>query len=89
MTRTEASIWLSHRGPGDAERVGFWAEYAAEAGLASPIVLLSADQLGVMAITRSVGMCKVTASCWQELYLVKGIIGLRRATARNRRASRR
>ena len=42
------------------------------------IVVLSADRLGVMAITRAIGMSKVTVSRWQERYLAKGIAGLRR-----------
>ncbi len=49
------------------------------------IVLLSADRVGVMAITRAVGMSKVTVSRWQERYLAKGIASLRRDRGASRR----
>jgi transposase len=46
------------------------------------IVLLSADRMGVMAITRAVGKSKVTVSRRQERYLAKGIAGLQRDATR-------
>jgi len=78
MRKTEACIWLS---PGDRATLEEWV-----CGRNTPqkvvwrarIVLLSADRVGVMAITRAVGMSKVTVSRWQERYLAKGLASLRR-----------
>jgi transposase len=46
------------------------------------IVLLSAERVGVIAITRAVGKSKVTVARWQERYLGQGIAGLRRDATR-------
>src|SRR5271163_3921272 len=78
MKKTETCIWLS---PGDRATLEGWIS-----GRNTPqklvwrarIVLLSADRIGVMAITRAVGVSKVTVGRWQERYLAKGIGGLRR-----------
>ena len=78
MKKTEPCIWLS---PGDRATLEGWIS-----GRNTPqklvwrarIVLLSADRIGVMAITRAVGVSKVTVGRWQERYLAKGIDGLRR-----------
>ena len=51
----------------------------------SRIVLLSADQVGKMAIVRAVGKCKRTVDRWQERYLALGLAGLRRDAARRGR----
>ena len=75
-------------GSGDAGRVGFGRNTPQKVVWRARIVLLSADRVGVMAITRSVGKSKVTVSRWQERYLAKGIAGLRR-DGRDRGASRR
>src|SRR4051794_41957180 len=81
MIKTEACIWLS---PGDRATLEEWVS-----GRNTPqklvwrarIVLLSAERVGVMAITRAVGKSKVTVARWQERYLVQGIDGLRRDAA--------
>src|SRR4051794_41797607 len=81
MIKTEACIWLS---PGDRATLEEWVS-----GRNTPqklvwrarIVLLSAERVGVMAITRAVGKSKVTVARWQERYLVQGIDGLRRGAA--------
>ena len=78
MKKTEACIWLS---AADRTTLEGWV-----CGRNTPqkvvwrarIVLLSADRVGVMAISRSVGMSKVTVSRWRERYLALGIAGLRR-----------
>jgi transposase len=78
MKKTKACIWLS---PGDRATLEGWVS-----GRNTPqkvvwrarIVLLSADRVGVMAITRAVGMSKVTVGRWQERFLAKGIADLRR-----------
>ena len=77
MSKTEACIWLS---PADRTTLERWVS-----GRNSPqklvwrarIVLLSADRMGVMAITRALDKSKVTVWRWQERYLAKGITGLR------------
>src|SRR4051812_49981229 len=82
MIKTEACIWLS---PGDRATLEEWVS-----GRNTPqklvwrarIVLLSAERVGVMAITRAVGKSKVTVARWQERYLVQGIDGLRRDATR-------
>jgi hypothetical protein len=82
MSKTEACIWLS---PADRTTLEGWIS-----GRNTPqklvwrarIVLLSADRMGVMAITRAVGKSKVTVSRWQERYLAKGIAGLQRDATR-------
>ena len=78
MKKTETCIWLS---PADRATLEGWVS-----GRNTPqklvwrarIVLQSADRAGVMAITRAVGVSKVTVGRWQERYLAKGIAGLRR-----------
>ena len=82
MSKTKACLWLS---PADRSALEEWVS-----GRNTPqklvwrarIVLLSADRTGVMAITRAVGMSKVTVARWQERYLAKGIAGLRRDASR-------
>jgi transposase len=82
MIKTEACIWLS---PADRVTLERWVS-----GRNTPqklvwrarIVLLSADRVGVMAITRAVGRSKVTVARWQERYLARGIVGLRRDATR-------
>src|SRR4051795_13379537 len=82
MIKTEACIWLS---PGDRATLEEWVS-----GRNTPqklvwrarIVLLSAERVGVMAITRAVGKSKVTVARWQERYLVQGINGRRRDATR-------
>ena len=82
MIKTEACIWLS---PADRATLEDWVS-----GRNTPqklvwrarIVLLSADRVGVMAVTRAVGKSKVTVARWQERYLTKGIAGLRRDATR-------
>jgi hypothetical protein len=76
MTKTKASIWLS---PDDQARLEKWASARntpQKLVWRARIVLLSANRVGVMAITRAVGMRKVTVSRWQERYLAKGICRL-------------
>jgi transposase len=67
---------------GDAGRLDFRTEHAAELVWRSRIVLLSADRVGVMTIVRSVGKSKLTVGRWQERYLAAGIAGLRRDATR-------
>jgi transposase len=82
MKKTSASIWLS---PADRATLEGWVS-----GRNTPqklvwrarIVLLSADRTGVMAIVRAVGKSKVTVGRWQERYLAKGVVGLRRDATR-------
>jgi transposase len=82
MIKTKACIWLS---PADRATLEGWVN-----GRNTPqklvwrarIVLLSAERVGVMAITRAVGKSKVTVARWQERYLVQGIDGLRRDATR-------
>lgn len=82
MSKTEACIWLS---PADRAALEGWVS-----GRNTPqklvwrarIVLLSAGRVGVMAITRAVGMSKVTVGRWQERSLAKGIAGLQRDASR-------
>jgi transposase len=82
MIKTKACLWLS---PADRSALEEWVS-----GRNTPqklvwrarIILLSADRTGVMAITRAVGMSKVTVARWQERYLAKGIAGLRRDASR-------
>jgi transposase len=82
MIKTEACIWLSSA---DRATLEGWVN-----GRNTPqklvwrarIVLLSADRTGVMAISRAVGMSKVTVARWQERYLAKGPAGLRRDATR-------
>src|SRR5215204_2341529 len=82
MIKTEACIWLS---PADRATLEGWVN-----GRNTPqklvwrarIVLLSAERVGVMGITRLVGKSKVTVARWQERYLAKGIAGLRRDATR-------
>jgi transposase len=82
MIKTEACIWLS---PADRATLEGWVN-----GRNTPqklvwrarIVLLSAERVGVMGITRLVGKSKVTVARWQERYLAKGIDGLRRDATR-------
>ena len=78
MSKTEACIWLS---AGDRATLERWVSdrnTPQKMVWRARIVVLSADRLGVMAITRAIGMSKVTVSRWQERYLAKGIAGLRR-----------
>src|SRR5215469_2256459 len=82
MTKTKASIWLS---PGDRTTLETWVSTRntpQKLVWRARIVLLSAARVGVMAITRAVGMSKVTVGRWQERYLAKGIAGLRRDATR-------
>jgi transposase len=82
MSKTKACIWLS---PTDRAALEGWVS-----GRNTPqklvwrarIVLLSADRVGVMAITRTVAMSKVTVGRWRERYLAKGIAGLQRDASR-------
>jgi transposase len=82
MIKTKACLWLS---PADRSALEEWVS-----GRNTPqklvwrarIILLSADRVGVMAITRAVGMSKVTVARWQERYLAKGIAGLQRDASR-------
>jgi transposase len=82
MTKTKANLWLS---PADRATLEKWVSTRntpQKMVWRARIVLLSADRVGVMAITRAVGMSKVTVSRWQERYLAKGIAGLRRDATR-------
>jgi transposase len=78
MKKTEACIRLS---PGDRSTLESWISdrnTPQKVVWRARIVLLSADRVGVMAITRAIEMSKVTVGRWQERYLAKGIAGLRR-----------
>ena len=82
MSKTQACLWLS---PADRATLERWVSQRntpQKLVWRAQIVLLSADRTGVMAITRAVGMSKVTVSRWQERYLAKGIAGLRRDATR-------
>ena len=82
MTKPKASIWLS---PGERTTLETWVSTRntpQKVVWRARIVLLSAARVGVMAITRAVGMSKVTVGRWQERYLAKGIAGLRRDATR-------
>jgi len=66
MSKTEACIWLS---AGDRATLERWVSdrnTPQKMVWRARIVVLSADRLGVMAITRAIGMSKVTVSRWQE-----------------------
>jgi len=78
MSKTEACIWLSAGDRATLERWVWDRNTPQKMVWRARIVVLSADRLGVMAITRAIGMSKVTVSRWQERYLAKGIAGLRR-----------
>jgi len=82
MQKTEASIWLS---PADRATLEGWVSdrnTPQKLVWRARIVLLSAERVGVMTITRMVGKSKVTVGRWQERYLAKGITGLRRDATR-------
>jgi transposase len=78
MQKTQARIWLSAADRATLEGLISGRNTPQKVVWRSRIVLLSADRLGVMAITRAVGKSKVTVSRWQERYLAKGLPGLRR-----------
>ena len=82
MRKTEACIWLSRSDRAALERLVSRRNTPQKVVWRARIVLLSADRVGVMAITRTVGKSKVTVSRWQERYLTKGIAGLRRDATR-------
>ena len=82
MRKTQACIWLSR-----VDRTTLEGWIAGRNTLQklvwrALIVLLSADRVGVMSITRAGGKSKVTVGRWQERYLAKGIAGLRRDVTR-------
>src|SRR5215210_7965171 len=82
MIKTEASIWLASADRTTLEGWVSGRNTAQKLVWRARIVLLSADHMGVMAITRAVGKSKVTVARWQERYLAKGIGGLRRDATR-------
>jgi transposase len=82
MSKTEACLWLSAADRATLEQWVSRRNTPQKLVWRARIVLLSADRTGVMAITRAVGMSKVTVSRWQERYLAKGIAGLRRDATR-------
>jgi len=82
MSKTEACVWLSAADRGTPEHWVSRRNTPQKLVWRARIVLLSADRTGVMAITRAVGMSKVTVSRWQERYLAMGIAGLRRDVTR-------
>ncbi len=78
MKKPAACIWLS---PANRATLEGWISARnspQKVVWRARIVLLSAERVGVMAITRVVGMSRVTVSRWQERYLAKGIAGTRR-----------
>lgn len=82
MSKTQACLWLS---PADRATLERWvSQRNTPQNLVwrARIVLLSTDRTGVMAITRAVGMSKVTVSRWQGRYLAKSVAGLRRDATR-------
>src|SRR5215475_12113651 len=82
MSKTRACLWLS---PADRSALEEWVSgrnTPQKLVWRSRIILLSANRVGVMAITRAVGMSKVTVARWQERYLAKGIAGLQRDASR-------
>src|SRR6266704_818813 len=84
--KTQACIWLSTEDRATLE--GWVADRNTPQKLVwrSRIVLLTADQVGKMAIVRAVGKCKRTVDRWQERYVGRGLAGLQRdATRRGRK----
>jgi transposase len=82
MIKTEACIWVSAADRATLEEWVSGRNTPQKLVWRARIVLLSADDTGVMAITRMVGKSKVTVARWQERYLAQGIAGLRRDATR-------
>src|SRR6266853_2351045 len=84
--KTQACIWLSPEDRATLEGLGADRNTPQKLVWRSRIVLLSAGQVGKMAIVRAVGKCKRTVDRWQERYVGRGLPGLQRdATRRGRK----
>jgi transposase-like protein len=66
MIKTEACIWVSAADRATLEEWVSGRNTPQKLVWRARIVLLSADDTGVMAITRMVGKSKVTVARWQE-----------------------
>jgi transposase len=82
MSKTKACLWLSRADRSALEEWVSGRNTPQKLVWRARIILLSADRIRVMAITRAVGMSKVTVARWQERYLAKGIAGLQRDASR-------
>ena len=87
--KTQACIWLS---AGDRATLEHWVSNRntpQKMVWRARIVLLSADRFGMMAITRAIGMSKVTVNRWQERLYGTRALPVCGATGRDPGASHR